>query len=53
MEEIKMSSEVSITFKTNMPEVYQVPEIQIQLKTNSTNKELTNVERVLFNRIDS
>lgn len=38
-----MTAEVQVIFKTLLPEDYQVPDIQININTGSTNKELTQV----------
>ena len=34
----KMTSEVQVTFKTNLPEEYQAPEVQISIDTSSNTK---------------
>ncbi|CDW73040.1 ribosome biogenesis protein wdr12 [Stylonychia lemnae] len=39
-----MTSEVQVVFKTNLPEEFQAPEVQISIGTSSTNKELTQVQ---------
>ncbi len=36
-----MTAEVQVIFKTSLPEDYHVPEIQININTSSTSKELT------------
>lgn len=43
MESTTMTAEVQVIFKTLLPEDYQVPDIQININTGSTNKELTQV----------
>jgi hypothetical protein len=43
MESTIMTAEVQVIFKTLLPEDYQVPDIQININTGSTNKELTQV----------
>eukprot|EP00347_Sterkiella_histriomuscorum_P003660 403363437 len=44
----QMTSEVQVTFKTNLPEEYQVPEVFISIATGSTNKELTQILKQLM-----
>ena len=42
-EEQEMSMEVQCVFKSNLPEEYQIPAVQINMNTSSTPKELTQV----------
>jgi hypothetical protein len=42
-----MTAEVQVIFKTLLPEDYQVPDIQININTGSTNKELTQVQYII------
>jgi hypothetical protein len=37
------TAEVQVIFKTNLPDEYQVPDVQINVNTSSSNKELTQV----------
>lgn len=43
-----MTAEVQVIFKTLLPEDYQVPDIQININTGSTNKELTQIVKKLI-----
>ena len=43
-----MTREVLVSFKTTMPEKYQVPDSEITLSTASTSKELTQVVKQLM-----
>ena len=38
-----MTTEVSIVFKTSLPDEFKVPETQIQLPTSSAGKDLTQI----------
>lgn len=45
----KVTREVQCTFKTRLPESYQVDEsVEIQLSTGSTNKDLTQVVKEMI-----
>ena len=46
MQSTTMTAEVQVIFKTLLPEDYQVPDIQININTGSTNKELTQVQYI-------
>lgn len=48
MTDHQMASSVQAIFRTSMPEAYQVPEVQVDLATSSTNKELTQVVKQLL-----
>ena len=48
------AKEVQCTFRTMLPEEYKVEEsIEIQLETNSTNKDLTEVVRQMMEEQDT
>lgn len=48
MQSTTMTAEVQVIFKTLLPEDYQVPDIQININTGSTNKELTQVQYIIL-----
>ena len=48
MEDVQLSKEVQVCFKTTMPDKYQVPETEISLSTGSTAKQLTELVRQLI-----
>lgn len=48
MQSTTMTAEVQVIFKTLLPEDYQVPDIQINISTGSTNKELTQVYNIML-----
>lgn len=48
MQSTTMTAEVQVIFKTLLPEDYQVPDIQININTGSTNKELTQIVKKLI-----
>ena len=48
MQSTTMTAEVQVIFKTLLPEDYQVPNIQININTGSTNKELTQVQYIIL-----
>ena len=43
MQSTTMTSEVQVIFRTSLPETYHVPEIQININTSATSKDLTQV----------
>jgi len=48
MEDDEVMAEVQCTFRTALPELYQVEESEIQLPTQSSNKDLSEVVKQLL-----
>ena len=40
-EDLEMTAEVQVVFRTNLPEEFIVPDVQISLTASSTKKDLT------------
>lgn len=43
-----MTTEVACVFRTNLPEIFQVPDVTINLSTSSTTKDLTQIVKQLI-----